>query len=267
MTSIVGTIQEIVRHEMREIRVSELGVVEAIAPHKTADDRDNYGCDVRLKNSGLVLKGVPVATGHIGTAAIPNIGDLVLLAFDRGDVNQAFIVGRLYTDGDRPPLNDANEVIFRLPLAKDDSATIKAAIRNHPEKSPPRELIVEMAPKITLRIVDGIIRATAGKTELALDQSGESGGTVTVFAGATKIVMNQDGDITVEALGAISVKATGALRFDAQSITMSSETGVTIDAATELSLSGAVSAAIDGGASVSVQGAVISVSGITSFGP
>ena len=49
MGTIVETIQEIVRHELRRVRIAELGVVEATYPHATAADRDNYGCDVRLK--------------------------------------------------------------------------------------------------------------------------------------------------------------------------------------------------------------------------
>ena len=149
-------------------------------------DNDNYGCDVRLKNSGLLLKRVPIATGHIGTAAIPNIGDLVLLAFDKGDVNQPIVIGRLYNDEDRPPLNNPDEVIFRLPLAEADDKTIKAAIRNHPAQSPPREMIFEMPPKITVRVTDGTVRATAGKTEMKLDQPDGSGGTVTVVPAARR---------------------------------------------------------------------------------
>ena len=93
MSTIVGTIQEIVRQELRRVRVAELGVVEAVFPHADGGDDANYGCDVRLKNSGLLLKRVPVATGHIGTVVIPNVGDLVLLTFDMGDVNQPFLIG------------------------------------------------------------------------------------------------------------------------------------------------------------------------------
>src|SRR5712691_5092594 len=76
METIVSTIQEIVRHELRQVRIAELGLVEDVFPHSGNGDSDNYGCDVRLKNSGLLLKRVPIAIGHIGTAAIPNKGDL-----------------------------------------------------------------------------------------------------------------------------------------------------------------------------------------------
>ncbi len=126
MSSIVSTIQEIVRHELRRLRITELGLVDAVYPHSASGDSDNYGCDVKLKNSGLLLKRVPISTGHIGTVAVPNVGDLVMLSFENGDVNQPIVVGRLYNDGDRPPLNNPNEVIFRLPLAQPDDKTVKS---------------------------------------------------------------------------------------------------------------------------------------------
>jgi len=76
------------------------------------------------------------------------------------------LIGRLYNERDRPPLKNTNEAIFRLPLAEADEKTLKAAVRNIPANSTPREIIIEMPPKITVRISDGTVRATAGKTEM-----------------------------------------------------------------------------------------------------
>lgn len=267
MTTIVNTIQEIVRHEMRAMRVAELGVVEAVYPHSANGDSDNYGCDVRLKNSGLLLKRVPIATGHIGTAAIPNIGDLVLLTFDKGDVNQSIVIGRLYNDEDRPPLNNPDEVIFRLPLAEADDKTVMAAIRNIQNNSPPREILVEMPPKITLRITDGTVRATAGKTEMTLDQPNGSGGKVTVVAGRTKITMNQDGDVTVEAAGAMKLKATRDLTLEGQNVKIKGQMKTDIEAGTQAKLKANMGATVDGGLSATLRGVNVSIKGLTSFSP
>lgn len=267
MSTIVDTIQAIVRQEMRGVRISELGVVEEVYPHSAASDMDNYGCDVRLKNSGLLLKRVPIATGHIGTVAIPNIGDLVLLAFDKGDVNQPIVIGRLYNDTDRPPINNPDEVIFRLPLAESDDKTVKAAIRNIQDNTPPREIIVEMPPKITVRITDGTVRATAGKTEMKLDQPDGSGGTVTVVAGRTKITMNQDGDVTVEAAGAMSLKATGDLTLEGQNVAIKGRMKTDVEAGTQATLKANMGVTVNGGLSSTVQGATVSIKGITSFSP
>lgn len=267
MSTIVSTIQEIIRHELRNLRITELGIVEAVYPHSADSDNDNYGCDVRLKNSDLLLKRVPIATGHIGTVAIPNLNDLVLLSFDKGDVNQPIVIGRLYNDEDRPPVNNPDEVIFRLPLAESDDKTIKTAIRNHQDQSPPREILVEMSPKITVHITDGTVTATAGKTEMKLDQPNGSGGTVTVTAGRTKITMNQDGDVAVEAAGAMSFKATRDLSLEGQNISIKSQMNTTIEAGMQATLKANMGATVNGGLSATVQGVTTSIKGLTSFSP
>lgn len=257
MTTIVSTIQQIIRHELRGLRIAEMGLVEAIYPHSANGDNDNYGCDVRLKDCGLLLKRVPVATGHIGTAAIPNVGDLVLLTFDGGDVNQPIMIGRLYNDEDRPPLNNANEVIFRLPLAEPDDQTIMAAIRNSGSGSEPREMIVQMPPQITVRISDGAVRATAGNTEMVLDQPHSSGGTVTVITGRTKITMNQDGDVKVEAAGSMSLKANGDLSLEGMNVSIKGQMKATLEAGTQAEVKGGAEAKLQGQAGASVQSSAI----------
>src|SRR5262249_2693852 len=166
--------------------------------------------------------GVRVVTGHSGSAAVPNVGDLVLVTYDKGDVNQPIMVGRLYNDNDRPPLNNPNESVFRLPLAAADDKTIKSVVRNTPTGSPPREILVELPPDIREQITDGAVLATAGKTEMRLDQPDDGTGTVTVTAGSTKITMNQDGDVTVESAGSLTLKAMGDLGLEGRNVSVKS---------------------------------------------
>ncbi|NJR48702.1 MAG: hypothetical protein HC780_03250 [Leptolyngbyaceae cyanobacterium CSU_1_3] len=267
MSSIVSTIQKIVQQELESVRIAELGLVEAVYPHKAADDIDNYGCDVRLKNSGLLLRSVAIATSHIGSAAIPNIGDLVLLTFSKGDINQPILIGRLYNERDRAPLNNPDELIFRLPLAQEDNKTLKTAIRNIQTNALPREILMEMPPKITVKITDGTVIATAGKTEMKLDQPDGSGGKVTVVAGRTKIVMNQDGDVTIEAIGAMTLKANRDLTLQGQNVLIKSQMKTEIEAGTQATLKANLGATINGGLSATVQGVNTSIKGLTSFSP
>jgi uncharacterized protein involved in type VI secretion and phage assembly len=263
VTSVVDTLQEIVRHELRSVRVSEVGVVEAVHPHSTAGDDDNYGCDVRLR-AGLLLKRVPVATARIGSAAVPNIGDLVLLTFERGDIDAPIIIGRLYSDVDRAPLNHPDEVIFRLPLDKPDNKTIKGAIRRVDDS---RELIFELPPKITVRVTDGTVRATAGKTEMKLDQPDGGGGTVTVVAGRTTIVMNQDGDVTVEAAQSMTLRANGALGLEGASVSIKGQTNVTVEALASALVKAGGTATVEAAGVTTVRGALVNINGLTSFSP
>ena len=116
MTEIVDIIQKIVQHELSKIRIGELGVVTSIFPHSDEGDKDNYECNVKLKNTDLELRKVPIATNHIGTVTIPNVNDLVMVSFVAGDVNQPIVIGRLYNDQDRPPVNNENEYILEAPF-------------------------------------------------------------------------------------------------------------------------------------------------------
>lgn len=266
MSDTISTLRAVIRRELETMRLTEIGVVTEVQPHADAGDSDNYSCDVRLRNSGLELARVPVATGHIGTVAIPNVGDLVLLAFDRGDVNQPIITGRLYNDADRPPINTSDEVIFRLPLDAGEDETIKAAIRNHQSADPPRELIIEMEPKITLRITDGTVRATAGPSELFIDQSGASGGTVTVVTGGTKITLDQDGDATVEAVGALTMKAQRDVTIEGLNVKIKGQVNTDIEAGVNASLKGAITS-VEASGSATLRGGVVAIQGVTNFSP
>jgi hypothetical protein len=268
MSTVVDTITAIVRHELASVRITELGLVDAVYPHHDGGDDENYGVDVTLRNSGLALRRVPLTTDRIGTVAIPNVGDLVLLTFDQGDLNRPIVIGRLYNDADRPPLSNTDEVVFRLPLAEADDKSVLAAIRNHADADPRRELIVEMPPKITVRVIDGVVTATAGKTELKLDQSGSSGGTVTVTAGRTTITMNQDGDVVLDSAASVSLKATRDLSLEANGdIKIKAGMNATVEAGAKAVVKGNFQASLEGAAAAQVQGATVTVKGMTSFSP
>ncbi|MEU3461969.1 phage baseplate assembly protein V [Streptomyces sp. NPDC006733] len=268
MSTIIDTIAAIVRGELAAHRTTELAVVTAVHPHTGTDDDDNYGVDVKLRGSGLELKRVPVGTGHVGSVAIPNVNDLVLLAFDHGDVNAPIVIARLYDDLDRPPLSTTDELVFRLPLAAADDQSVLAAIRNHADRSPPRELVIEMPPKITVRVVDGTVTATAGKTQLRLDQSGASGGTVTVTAGRTTITVNQDGDVAVDSAGSVSFTAAQDLTLEAKgSVRVKAGVNASIEAKSRATVQGTVQATLQGGTGATIQGTSVTIQGATSFSP
>jgi phage baseplate assembly protein gpV len=118
MESIASVMQQIAAREAEKIYTTELGEVTTTMPHTSDGDTNNYQCSVKLKNrkaadgSDFELRKVPVATGHIGLASIPNVGDLVLVQFIGGDLNAPVITGRLYNDTDKPPVSDTNQVVL-----------------------------------------------------------------------------------------------------------------------------------------------------------
>ncbi len=112
MSSVIEIIRSVVRQELNHHRNSLLGVITAIFPHTTADDDNNYEANVSLKHEDLELTKVPLAVGHLGIAAPPQIGDLVLVQFINGDLNQPVITGRFYHEDNRPPIHQGDEILF-----------------------------------------------------------------------------------------------------------------------------------------------------------
>ena len=208
-----------------------------------------------------------MATDRVGTVAVPNEGDLVLLAFSHGDVNQPVVICRLYADDDRPPVNRADEFVFRLPLAKPDERTVQFEIRNLADATPAREFVVRMAPKTELVLHDADAELRVGDTRIRLSQAGSRDGEVRIEARRSVVTISQDGDVTVDSAGALALKAAGDVSISGANVEISSLLATTVKAGTELSASGKVGATVDGGMSATVKGLSVSVSGITSFGP
>lgn len=183
--SLYETIRRIVQEELAQIRTAELAVVQEIHPHAGESDTDNYACTVRLRDSEIVLKNVPVATQRIGAVAIPAVNELVLIQFVGGDINAPIIVGRLYNDQDRPPVNDADQAILHLPLGAGDDDAVHLELHSGER----RELIFNLgsALAIALRDDDPVV-------ELEVD------------GGKAKVRIDRDGAVVIESQGDIKLK-------------------------------------------------------------
>jgi uncharacterized protein involved in type VI secretion and phage assembly len=110
---------------------------------------------------------VPMSGANTGTYFIPQIGDEVLVAFHHGDIREAYIVGSLWNDLDRPPTlipTDAKtKRIIRTPAGHEiefDDLTRSIAVTNSTKQ------------KVTLE-ADKITIETGGDTAtITLEQSG-----------------------------------------------------------------------------------------------
>jgi len=163
MASMVDEIRKIVQSEIKKIHTMDLGVVTSIFPHSSENDKDNYECNVKLKNKDLEPRKVPVSTQQIGLTFIPNVGDLVLVTYVNGDVNQPIVIGKLYNDEDRPPLNNDKEVIY-IPPNSDNPG------------------------KIDIKFPGGV--------NAKIDKNG-----VEVYAGKSKIILSGNGKVHIESTG------------------------------------------------------------------
>jgi uncharacterized protein involved in type VI secretion and phage assembly len=203
MHRLVQTIQQIARHEVEQQAAPQLAVVQSV--HGSND----YSCTVQLRDSGIVLPKVPVATQVIGHASLPRENDLVLVAFAGGDLHAPVIIGRLYDDEVRPPKNAAGEHVTVLP-GDETEATKSLELRVKTPGDGTRSLVLTLAGdsvNIKLTIDDGSIKLEAQDTSLVLTQSGSSDGKAELKAGDNKVTIEESGNISVECSQKLTLKA------------------------------------------------------------
>ena len=83
----------------------------------SAYDPEKHAVRVRLQPEDVETGWIPITEGHIGNgygiAIGPNIGDQLEVQFQGSDPETARILGRLYSNEDRPPRVEAGEVLIR----------------------------------------------------------------------------------------------------------------------------------------------------------
>jgi len=211
MTNLYETIRRIVQEELCALRTAELAVVQEQHPHAGDDDKDNYACTVVLRNTGLVLAQVPVATQRIGQAAIPAVGDLVLVHFLGGDINAPVITGSLYNDQDRPPVNDDGQMVLHLPLGAADSDAVKLLVHSGDTRS--IELALGSGLTVLLQDDDPAVR-------------------VEIDGGKATVQIDRDGAVSVKSQGDVTVEAQGNLVFKGTEINVEAQATLTLKGAT-----------------------------------
>ena len=201
--AIVGTMRAVARDEAASRWHPALGVVTS-----THGGTTSHACTVKLRETDLVLPKVPIASGLLGTAALPAEGDLVVVAFAGGDLHAPVVLGRLYDDEIAPPDHDPGELIVSLPGGEtDETKALKVALRTPGDGT--RRLEVTLSGSsvtISIAVSDDTILLQAQDAKLELTQSGSSDGRATLSVGDSSVTVEQGGDITITATGALKLK-------------------------------------------------------------
>lgn len=239
MEDIVSVIRGIVRDELKNHRTLELGVVTKLYPHESGGDKNNYACNVKLKDSALELQNVGIATQRIGAVAIPNENELVLVQFIDGDVNNAVVIGRLYNDDDRPPVAKAHELVYISPDSKASGL---------------RRVYLEFPNGNKFLLNDDEIFLEAGRTTIKFNHNGDI-----EIESNSKLNIKTQSNVSIDALGNISLDAKGNIDIKALG-------NLSLDA-TNIAIKGKASSSLEAGAMVKIRGGVITVGGNIAFSP
>jgi uncharacterized protein involved in type VI secretion and phage assembly len=174
---------------------------------------------------------VPVCTGRIGAAAIPNVDDLVLVQFLNGDVHEGVITGRLYNDQVRPPQAADQELVYVSP---DDA------------QSGVRRLYLELPNGNKLTWDDDKLLLELGQTTITVNHDGD----VQVSSSA-KLTIETSGDASIKADGNLELTASQDVKIDGLNVTIKAQ----------------ANASVEGTAGATLKGATVTVAGQASFSP
>lgn len=226
-SNIVEVIRNIAQMEIKKIHTTELGIVTSVFPHASDSDKDNYECNIRLKDKGVELRKVPVATQQIGLVNILHTGDLVLVSFIGGNINSPIIVGRLYNETDRPPTSEQEEIVYKPPYTKDTSLR--------------RLNIVLPEGTVNVEFHDDMISVIVGKSSITATDTGEI--QIKSEGIQQKISIIADGDVSIEA----------------QNISIKSRMETTIESGTGMAIKSDALANIESTGPMTLKGAIINI--------
>jgi uncharacterized protein involved in type VI secretion and phage assembly len=212
MSGVVPLIEAVARRELTAHRTLSLGVVTEARTNDGGNGDHHLDVDVRLHGTSMVLQRVPVAVGRIGFSAVPRVDDLVVVGFIDGDVNAAIVLGVIH-DADTPSPDAApDEVVYEVPDGSGGDRRL--------------ELLLPNGNVVTVK--DSEVR---------------------IAMGGTSIVVEGDGNITLESAADMTLKAQGSL---------------TLEAATTATLKG-VSVSVEASGTAKLKGATTTIAGTTSF--
>ena len=200
--TIVSTIRGIAREEAASRWYPALAVVTSTHGGKT-----EHACTVRLRETGLVLPKVPIAIGLLGTAALPAVGDLVLVVFAGGDLHAPVVVGRLYDDEIAPPDHATGELVALLPADEDDETkALKVLVKTPGDGTRKLEVALKGSVDVSLLLDDETIALQTKDAKLELRQTGSSDGKATLAVAGSSITIEQGGDVAVKAAGTLKLE-------------------------------------------------------------
>ncbi len=215
MSGIIPALQTIIRDQINEKQDVQLGIVTQVFTNVGGTGDDNIAVNIRLQGSGCELQKIPVIISRLGMSHAPRVDDLAVMAFVGGDINRAIVLGFLYDEQNRAPDGAPEEIVYQVPDDPDDAI---------------RRLYIELPSGNSLTLLDGQLE---------------------VSMGATTIIVEADGAVSIKAGGDISVNASGALHLEAGG---------------DVNVKGK-NVNIEGQAATSIKGPTIKLAGMTDFSP
>jgi phage protein D/phage baseplate assembly protein gpV len=208
-------------------RATTHGAGAAVAVATVTNNRDdkNQG-RVKVKfpwlndiESDWARLAAPGAGGTRGMYWMPEVGDEVLVAFEHGDVNKAYVIGGLWNGQDAPP-KDINTVVGESGTVNQriiQSRTGHVIVLDDTEAKQQVSIKTQAGHKVTLDDADGQEKITI------IDKSGNN--SISIDTTSSKITITAQGDLELNALGDVKVSGTNISLNAKDSCAMQAQAG------------------------------------------
>jgi uncharacterized protein involved in type VI secretion and phage assembly len=195
------------------------GVVIGIITNNTDDPKKlgrvkvQFPWRSRSDQSDWVRVATGMAGKEYGSFFLPEVGDEVLVAFDRGDLNHPYVIGSLWNSAHQPPVNNADG---------------KNNIRKIMSRSGHEIVFTDDHEQQKEKLE---IRTKAGHQIVLDDSSGQEKVEIVDKTEGTKIIIDS-------AQKAINIESAGQLKIKAQQIEIETDGMLTIKASANLTIQG-----------------------------
>ena len=192
----------------RETSLETGGYIKGVASGLVTQNKDDEGlCRVKVRfpwhdkprESYWARLAMPMAGPDRGVVMIPEVGDEVLVAFEREDLRFPYVLGALWNGKDKPPKGITNDD------GKNDQRIIKSRKKHHLLFDDGEQGVVELKHEKGRRVV--------------LDDNGflvedERGNRIQVDSNSGAMTIEATGQLKIKA-ATISIQATGTLELQA----------------------------------------------------
>lgn len=196
---LFDAVTRIARHEAQARPVAAIGRV--VRGFTQAGPGRDYAATIELRDSGLVLPHVPLATGVSGFAALPEPDDLVIVVFASANFHDPVVLGRLYSPSIPPPEHTAGRLTMHLPPGTDAAG---ADLALEVDGAQP-QIQLRLGQDVTVTLDAEQVHIAVGDMQVTLTTAG--GGRATVQAGDATLALEASGNATLEAANKLKIKA------------------------------------------------------------
>ncbi len=180
----------------------------------------------------------------------PEVNDEVVVAFDRGDLRQAVVLGGLWSAKQKPALTDA--------VASDGSVqkrSIKTRAGHVIELSDGKKGTAKGSAEryVKIALADGKTKIHVGEDKIDIEAA--DGKPVTVKSGKAQIQLTSSGDVSLKGNN-VTIEGTAKVTLKAPQIEVKGSGGVKVDGGAQLEAKGAM-VKIEGASMTQIKGAMV----------